>query len=280
VSGAALTLVVAAAVCHALWNALAKRARQPLVFLWSSVTLATLALSLPSLALVTVDALHDAWPFLVASVGLHALYFYALSASYGAGDFSRVYPIARGLGVALVPVVAYLAFGERLAPLGIVGIALVVVGIIAINLLPRGTPAPSGLWRLGRGTGWALLTGGRLEHQSHELLARALRVPPLEGRIRRGRPGALHSLLRPAGEHLASGGTPRAPLGRCDRGRRRGRVRRHGPLKGGSSFTRRAATYKGAALVVVFSDSCAWHSSCIPCLQMVGRMRRPTEGSP
>jgi drug/metabolite transporter (DMT)-like permease len=159
VTGAALTLVVAAAVCHAFWNALAKRARQPLVFLWSSVTVATLTLAVPSLALLTVDAVRAASPFLAASVGLHAFYFYALSASYGAGDFSRVYPIARGLGVALVPVVAYVAFGERLTPLGIVGIALVITGIVAINLLPRASAARGRPWRLGAGTGWALLTG-------------------------------------------------------------------------------------------------------------------------
>ena len=158
-TGAALALVVTAAVCHAFWNALAKRARHPLVFLWSSVSIATVALTVPSLALASVESLGAAWPFLVASIALHAFYFYALSSSYGTGDFSRVYPIARGLGVALVPVVAYGVFGERLSPLGVLGIALVVTGIVAINLVPRTAPAPVARWRPGPGTGWALLTG-------------------------------------------------------------------------------------------------------------------------
>ena len=158
-TGAALALVVTAAVCHAFWNALAKRARQPLVFLWSSVTIATVALTIPSLALATVESLRAAWPFLLASIALHAFYFFALSSSYGAGDFSRVYPIARGLGVALVPVVAYAVFGEHLSPLGILGIALVILGIIAINLVARSATAPVARWRLEPGTGWALLTG-------------------------------------------------------------------------------------------------------------------------
>ena len=157
-TGAALALVVTAAVCHAFWNALAKRARQPLVFLWSSVSLATAVLCLPSLFLATGDALRAAWPFLAASIALHAFYFYALSASYGSGDFSRVYPIARGLGVALVPIVAFALFGERLSPIGVLGIALVVGGIVTINLLPR-SAARGGRWRFGPGTGWALLTG-------------------------------------------------------------------------------------------------------------------------
>ncbi|HYE90541.1 MAG TPA: SMR family transporter [Terriglobales bacterium] len=156
-TGAALALVLAAALCHAFWNALAKRARQPLVFLWSSVSLASVALSIPALALADPAELRAGWPFLAASVGLHGFYFYALSSSYRLGDFSLVYPIARGLGVALVPVLAFFAFGERLSPLGITGIALVVTGIVAISIAPRALATSR--WRLGAGTGWALLTG-------------------------------------------------------------------------------------------------------------------------
>ena len=156
-SSAALALVLAAAVSHAFWNALAKRARDPLVFVWSSVGLATTLLTVPSLVLLEHGELRAGAPFLLASIALHAFYFYALSASYGAGDFSRVYPIARGLGVALVPVVAFAIFGERLSPLGVLGIALVLTGIVAINLIPR--VAATSRWRFGPGTGWALLTG-------------------------------------------------------------------------------------------------------------------------
>ena len=158
-SGAALALVLTAAVSHAFWNALTKRARDPLVFVWSSVSLATVLMTGPALFLLRADELRAGAPFLLASIALHAFYFYALSSSYGAGDFSRVYPIARGLGVALVPIVAYALFGERLSPLGVLGIALVLTGIVAINLIPRVAASPAARWRLGPGTGWALLTG-------------------------------------------------------------------------------------------------------------------------
>ena len=119
-TGAALALVLTAAASHAFWNALAKRARNPLVFLWSSVTLATAALAVPALLVADGGQLRAGAPFLVATIVLHAFYFYALSSSYGAGDFSRVYPIARGLGVALVPVVAYVLFAFRLSKAGYV----------------------------------------------------------------------------------------------------------------------------------------------------------------
>lgn len=158
-TGAALALVLTAAVTHAFWNALTKRARHPLIFVWSSVALASVMLLVPSLFTVTSGELRAALPFLVASVVLHGVYFYALASSYRLGDFSLVYPIARGLGVGLVPVVAYVVFGERLSLLGVAGIALVVTGIVAISVIPRAATVASGRWRLGAGTGWALTTG-------------------------------------------------------------------------------------------------------------------------
>lgn len=157
VTGPALALVVAAALMHAVWNALAKRAQDQLAFLWSSVSLATLVL-LP----VGLGGLPDggvpaaAVPFVVATIAIHAVYFFALGRAYRHGDFSRVYPIARGLGVALVPIVALLLFDEWLSPLGTLGVALVVAGIVSLSLTAGGSPS---LPRAGRGTAWALLTG-------------------------------------------------------------------------------------------------------------------------
>jgi len=97
-------------------------------------------------------------PFVAASVAIHALYFYALGRSYRHGDFSRVYPMARGLGVALVPLIALPVFGERLSWLGALGVGLVVLGIAALSVTPSAMPA-SAATGMGTGTVWALVTG-------------------------------------------------------------------------------------------------------------------------
>ena len=160
-TGEALALVFGAAAIHAAWNALAKRGRDQFVFLWCAVSVASVVL-LP-IGLLTAGGARvpsAAIPFLVGTILIHAVYFYALGRSYGAGDFSLVYPIARGLGVALVPILALVLFHEALSPLGTVGVALVVTGIVVLQLRPE-------LWRalerrperLGAGTGWALVTG-------------------------------------------------------------------------------------------------------------------------
>src|SRR5205809_2578734 len=144
---------------HAVWNALAKRARDQLVFLWSSVALASVVLvPVGLLGLPEGGVPAAAVPYVVATIVSHAGYFVTLGRAYRHGDFSRVYPIARGLGVALVPVAALVVFGERLSPLGTVGVALVVAGVAGLHLAVGwrggGRPRPR-----GAGTAWALLTG-------------------------------------------------------------------------------------------------------------------------
>ncbi len=178
-TGEALALVIAAAMLHAVWNALAKRARDQLVFLWSSVSLATvILLPVGLLALPGERIPAAAVPFVVATIAIHAVYFYALGRAYRHGDFSRVYPIARGLGVALVPVAALMVFGERLSPLGTAGIALVVAGVAGLHLTApwRGGARPPAS---GSGTAWALLTGLLIASYSIVDKAGVARLHPL-----------------------------------------------------------------------------------------------------
>jgi len=157
VSLAALLLVVGAAGLHAGWNAIAKRGSDQVVFLWLA-TLASSAAMLPlGLWYLLVEGLPaSAVPFVVATIVLHALYFYALGRSYAGSAYSLVYPVARGLGVALVPIVALLLLDERLSPLGTAGIVLVVSGIAALHLLPSGGAARPAA---PRALLWPVITG-------------------------------------------------------------------------------------------------------------------------
>lgn len=176
----ALALVVAAAVLHALWNVLAKRGQDQLAFLWSSVLLSTLwLLPLAASRLWADGVAREAWPFVAVTVVLHALYFYALGRSYRAAEFSLVYPVMRGLGVALVPLFAWILLDERLSPIGIAGIILVVLGILGLHLrAPRGgAPSPARL--AASGSAWALLTGLTIAAYSLVDKAGVARLHPL-----------------------------------------------------------------------------------------------------
>ena len=155
-TSAALLLVFGAALLHAGWNALAKRGKDPIAFLWCIGALGVVLYTPAAVATLLRHPLTAAGlPFVVGTVVLHALYFFTLGRAYRVGDLSVVYPVARGLGVALVPMFALLLFEERLSPLGTLGVALVVAGIFALHWRP-------GAWRTALaepGTRWALATG-------------------------------------------------------------------------------------------------------------------------
>lgn len=155
---AALALVACAAVLHTAWNTLAKRGRDQVVFLWWASCAATLGLAPFGLTLLGRGGLPaEALPFVVATIALHAFYFYALGRAYRAGALSLVYPVARGLGVALVPIVARVVFDERLSGVGALGVGLVVAGIVVLHAGPGGPRPATGGGRAG--TGWAIATG-------------------------------------------------------------------------------------------------------------------------
>jgi len=157
VTGAALALVLSAAVIHATWNAMAKGAREPMAMLWWAGVLSSIVFAPPSFYVLWRDGFSPrALPFVLATVTLHGVYFFSLGKAYQSGDFSVVYPMARGLGVAIVPVGAYYFFDERLSRLGILGIVLIGSGIFALHWR-RGAWSEGALLRPG--TGWAIVTG-------------------------------------------------------------------------------------------------------------------------
>src|SRR3970040_342048 len=124
-------LVRGAPVIHATWNAMAKGARDPMAMLWWAGVLSSLLLAPPALYVLARDGFSPgALPFVAATVILHSVYFFVLGKAYQTGDFSLVYPMARGLGVAVVPAGAFYFFNERLSALGMLGIALILAGIL------------------------------------------------------------------------------------------------------------------------------------------------------
>lgn len=128
-------IVLVAALLHASWNALAKSAvTRPAAF-----ALISLLCGLCGAAVVPFLPFPpaEAWPWLLASVVLHDVYFAALLAAYGIGDLSLVYPIARGLAPIGVAAGAFALAGELPAPVGITGIGLASLGIVALSW-PRG----------------------------------------------------------------------------------------------------------------------------------------------
>jgi drug/metabolite transporter (DMT)-like permease len=125
-----LALLLAAALCHATWNLSLKRcADKDMAAWWSLVVTAPLALP----AVLSGGVPLSMWPFLLASTACQAGYYYALTSAYRDGDFSLVYPIARGTAPVLVLLWSTLFLHEQARPLGLVGIALIVLGVATVG---------------------------------------------------------------------------------------------------------------------------------------------------
>lgn len=129
-----LVLILFSAVAHASWNLMLKRAGDPEVFAWVMLVVGSILLAPVGLALLWFNSLGfpGLW-YLLASIILHVFYFVLLAKGYATGDLSLVYPVARGMGPMLVPMLAVIFLGEIVEPMAIVGIAAIVGGIYTIS---------------------------------------------------------------------------------------------------------------------------------------------------
>ncbi len=150
---AAIGLALAAAVVHGTWNVLAKVSGDPLTtFQRGTVFAAVIGTVLAGIAWLLTGRPGislSAVGFAAISAALELVYLWLLSAAYGRGELSVVYPIARGSAPLLAVVIGIVIIGERLSPLQFAGVVILLGGILAVTL-----PQTS-----GRATVPALLTG-------------------------------------------------------------------------------------------------------------------------
>ncbi|HTL63810.1 MAG TPA: EamA family transporter [Pseudolabrys sp.] len=123
--------VLFAAACHAGWNALIKVGLDPL----STTTLISVGSGVVALAFAPLVGMpaSAAWPWLIASVVIHLVYFASLIESYRTGDLGQVYPIARGSAPLMTATVTSIFVGEKLNALGWTGIVVLVGGVLLLS---------------------------------------------------------------------------------------------------------------------------------------------------
>ncbi|MFJ4842415.1 EamA family transporter [Streptomyces sp. NPDC088746] len=124
--------VLAAAITHASWNAIAHAIRDQLV----SFTLISGGGALIGLVLACFAPLPaaGAWPYLLVSAGLHVAYMLLLMRSFTLGDFGQMYPIARGTAPLVVTVLAAVFVGERPDGWATAGVAVASAGLVGLAL--------------------------------------------------------------------------------------------------------------------------------------------------
>jgi drug/metabolite transporter (DMT)-like permease len=134
-------LVLLSALMHASWNYLVKASPDRLL---DSAAMAVGGGVLAACLLPFLAAPEPAaYPWLGATLFIHAIYFVTLAATYGHADLSLAYPLMRGLAPLVVALAAPL-FGDPLTPGLLTGVALLCAGIllpVVIGLRRGAVPA-------------------------------------------------------------------------------------------------------------------------------------------
>ncbi len=162
----ALALTLLAAVLHAAWNAgLAGQADARAA---TAAAMATGAVLIAPVTLITYDIGARAWPYLGGSIAAEAVYIALLGLAYARAELSVVYPVARGSAPLFVLIVTGASAVSAL------GVVVVVAGVVAVRGLRAAERA--GDLALALGIGIAIATYTTLDKHG---LAHAATVPYL-----------------------------------------------------------------------------------------------------
>jgi len=132
----AALLVVLSAATHAYWNFLLKRSGGSQLFVGLS-KLAEVVMFAPAFLVLVAPTIERNDGLLVLAVVGAAFVlanYVCLALAYSHGDLSFVYPLARGGILLFLPVLAFVTVGERVSLLGAFALAVIVCGIVALQL--------------------------------------------------------------------------------------------------------------------------------------------------
>ena len=106
---------------------------------WVYLGLAIVAEVIATSLLKSSEGFTRLWPSLAVIVGYGAAFFF-LSLTLRAIPVGVAYAIWSGVGVVLVTLIAWLAFGQKLDWPALAGIALIACGVVVLNLFSRTSP--------------------------------------------------------------------------------------------------------------------------------------------
>ena len=217
-----VVVVLAAAVLHASWNAIAHAAEDRLVG-FALISTSTAVIGTVMVVVGGRISWHYFW-LAALSAALHVAYLLLLMASYQLADLSRAYPLSRGTGVALVAIASVALPRSPLGP-------DIVVGAGSWSSACSASPSSGRLTRTdsrGSPSRWAQASRSPATRSWTACPCPAARrwsrtrvadAPPVLGgpRVRRGqaRREIVAIARKQAGSGLTGGACPFSPTGWC-----------------------------------------------------------------
>jgi len=103
---------------------------------WFLLAIAISAEVIATSSLKLTEGFSRLWPSLAVIAG-YALAFYFLSLTLRYMTVGVAYAIWAGTGIALIALIGWVVFGERLDWAGMLGITLIIAGVVILNAFSR-----------------------------------------------------------------------------------------------------------------------------------------------
>ena len=127
--------VILAAFLHAVWNAMVKKMKDKYIGM-SGIVFGHLPASIVIIFLTPIPA-PESIPFIILSAIIHNGYQWFLLNSYKFGDYTKVYPVARGAAPILVTIISLFFLGTVLSNFEIIGIFTISAGILSLSYFDK-----------------------------------------------------------------------------------------------------------------------------------------------
>ncbi|MBA4792358.1 MAG: multidrug efflux SMR transporter [Phenylobacterium sp.] len=103
---------------------------------WLSI--AIVAEVIATSALKASDGFRNTLPSIVTAVG-YSIAFWCMSQAIRTVPVGLAYAIWSGVGIVLITAIAWVIFRQRIDPAGLIGIALIIAGVLVIQLFSKST---------------------------------------------------------------------------------------------------------------------------------------------
>lgn len=103
---------------------------------WLYLSIAIVAEVIATSALKAADGFTRSGPSLVVVVG-YGIAFYFLSLALRGIPVGIAYAVWSGVGIVLISVIGWIAFGQRLDAAAVLGIGMIMAGVIVLNVFSR-----------------------------------------------------------------------------------------------------------------------------------------------
>ena len=128
-------IILLATIMHAVWNAMVKKHPNKVIAV-SGIVFGHLPCSIIAVILLPAPSIESI-PYIIASAFIHQGYNWYLLSAYQIGDFTKVYPMARGFGPFVATIISIMFLGLVLDNFIILSILLVCLGIMIVGIFDR-----------------------------------------------------------------------------------------------------------------------------------------------